>query len=219
KELGFITVCAGDGLTELMKELGADYIIGGGQTMNPSTEDFLSAIRRVNAKNVFLFPNNVNILMAAEQAAKMTEDRHVEVIPTKTVMEGISALVSLLPGASLEENREAMESARAGVRTIEVTYAIRDTCIQDTEIHTGDLMALSGKDILSCGQDIRPVVEEAVAKAVTDETAVVTLYYGEDVLGSDAEALGDIIQEEFPDLEVDVTRGGQPVYYYLISVE
>ena len=219
KDLGFVSVCSGEGLNALMKELGTDYVIGGGQTMNPCTEDFLNAIRHVNAKNVFLLPNNVNILMAAEQAAKMTKDRQVTVIPTLTVMEGITALLSMDPGESAQENRRAMEEARARVRTIEVTYAVRDTQFADNDIHRGDYMAISEKEILASGPDLNAVVKEAVRDAATDETGVVSIYYGEDIPEEEAEALGETIREGFPDAEVEVQNGGQPVYYYLISIE
>ena len=219
KELGFVSVCSGDGLSALMKELGTDYVIGGGQTMNPCTEDFLTAIRHVNARNVFLLPNNVNILMAAEQAAKMTKDRNVTVIPTLTVAEGISAMVSMLPGESVEENRKAMEEARARVSTIEVTYAVRDTVVSNNDIHKGDYMAISGKEILSSGAELSEVVKKSVKERVTEDTAVISLYYGEDISDGDADALGEKLQELFPDIEVDVQNGGQPVYYYLISIE
>ena len=219
KDLGIVSVCSGEGLNAIMKELGTDHVIGGGQTMNPCTEDFLNAIRHVNAKNVFLLPNNVNILMAAEQAAKMTKDRQVTVIPTLTVMEGITALLSMDPGESVQENRRVMEEARAGVRTIEVTYAVRDTQFADNDIHRGDYMAISGKEILSSGPELNAVVEQAVRSVATDETAVVSLYYGEDIPDGDAEALGETIREAFPDAEIEVQNGGQPVYYYLISIE
>lgn len=219
KEMGFVSVCSGDGLTALMTELGTDFVIGGGQTMNPSTDDFLNAIRHVNAKNVFLLPNNPNILLAAEQAAKMTKDRSVFVVRTKAVTEGVSALVSLLPGESPEENLAAMDDARKRVRTIEITHAIRDTEIDGVEIKNGNYMAISGKKILSCGEDLDGVALEAVALAGAEDAGIVSVYYGADISGSQAEALGDILQERLPEAEVDVTYGGQPVYYYLISME
>ncbi|MBO7364234.1 MAG: DAK2 domain-containing protein [Lachnospiraceae bacterium] len=219
KDIGFISVAAGDGLAALLTEVGVDYVINGGQTMNPSTEDILEAISYVNADTIFVFPNNKNIVMAADQAARMTKDKHIVVIPTGTVCEGISCMVSYMPGTSWEENEAAMNEQRRAVRTIEVTYAVRDTTIDGTEIRNGDYMAISGKKILANGTDLNEVLLQAVAGACTEETAVVTIYYGQDVTEEDAGKAADLIATVAADAEVEVVNGGQPVYYYFISVE
>ena len=219
KEVGFISVCAGDGLTELFHELGCDIVISGGQTMNPSTEDFLEAIGKINANHIFILPNNSNIILAANQAALLTEDKHVAVIPTRTVCEGITCLVNYVPQDDVKVVEETLIESRQAVSTIEVTYAIRDTVIDGVEIHKNDFMALFEKMVLSVGTDLNEVVKEAVRKAVTDDSFLVTLYYGEDITEADARQLSDFLQDVVQDAEVDVIPGGQPVYYYLISVE
>ena len=219
KEVGFISVCAGDGLTELFHELGCDIVISGGQTMNPSTEDFLEAIGKINADHIFILPNNSNIILAANQAALLTEDKHVAVIPTRTVCEGITCLVNYVPQDDVKVVEETLIESRQAVSTIEVTYAIRDTVIDGVEIHKNDFMALFEKMVLSVGTDLNEVVKEAVRKAVTDDSFLVTLYYGEDITEADARQLSDFLQDVVQDAEVDVIPGGQPVYYYLISVE
>ncbi|MBQ1376381.1 MAG: DAK2 domain-containing protein, partial [Lachnospiraceae bacterium] len=218
KEVGFISVCAGDGLTELFHELGCDIVISGGQTMNPSTEDFLEAIGKINADHIFILPNNSNIILAANQAALLTEDKHVAVIPTRTVCEGITCLVNYVPQDDVKVVEETLIESRQAVSTIEVTYAIRDTVIDGVEIHKNDFMALFEKMVLSVGTDLNEVVKEAVRKAVTDDSFLVTLYYGEDITEADARQLSDFLQDVVQDAEVDVIPGGQPVYYYLISV-
>ena len=219
KEVGFISVCCGDGLTELFKELGTDYVISGGQTMNPSTEDFLKAIKRVNADHIFILPNNSNVILSANQAANLTEDKEVIVIPTTTVCEGITCLVNYVPQEDIKASEEALKEGIGNVSTIEVTYAVRDTVIDGTEIHKDDYMALCGKSVLSCGTDLQEVVKEAVKKTVTEDSFLVTLYYGEDIKEEDAEALSESLSDVAEGAEVEVIGGGQPVYYYLISVE
>ena len=219
KAVGFVAVCAGEGLTAIFKDMGVDQVISGGQTMNPSTEDLLSAIRCVNADTVFVLPNNKNIILAANQAAFMTEDKNVIVIPSGTVCEGISCMLSYVPEAASEENEAAMKEQMAAVKTIEVTYAVRDTFIDETAIHKDDFMALSGKHILACGKEISEVVKEAVAKTVDDDSALVTLYYGENIQEEEAETLAETITPVLRDAEAAVACGGQPVYYFIISVE
>lgn len=219
KELGFIAVSSGEGLTELFRNLGVDFVISGGQTMNPSTDDFLKAASTVNAKHLIVFPNNVNIIMAAEQASKMSKAQEITVIPTRSVPEGISAMINYLPDCTIEENVASMNAAREAVRTIEVTYSVRDTEIDGIKIRKDDYMAISGKTILSTGPDLEDTVREAVQKTVNDDTSVISMYYGEDVREEDADALGDEIGAAYPDVEVEVSMGGQPVYAYLISVE
>ena len=221
KEVGFIGVAAGEGLEEILKGLEFDVVVGGGQTMNPSTEDFLSAIAKVNAKNIFIFPNNGNIIMAATQAANMTEDRRIIVIPTKTVPECITAKINYNPEGTVEENEEMMTAVRENVTTIEVTYAIRDTEIDGVAIHKDDFMALSGKHILSCKADLNECVKEAVAKATepVGEDGFVTVYYGADITEETAGTLPDVLADSLNGADIDIEFGGQPVYYYLISVE
>ena len=221
KDTGFIGVAAGEGLKELLTSLEFDVVVGGGQTMNPSTEDFLSAIRKVNAKTIFIFPNNGNIIMAATQAANMTEDREIIVIPTKTMPECITAKINYNPDGTAAENTEAMREAISHVTTIEITYAVRDTEIDDVTIQTGDYMALSGKHILACEKDLNDCARKALQKA-TEEAgadAFVTLYYGADITAETAETLPDVLGDSLNGAEMDVQYGGQPVYYYLISVE
>ncbi|MBQ9910749.1 MAG: DAK2 domain-containing protein [Lachnospiraceae bacterium] len=219
KEIGFVQVASGEGLQSLLKDLGVDYVISGGQTMNPSTEDILQAIRLVNADTVFVFPNNSNIIMAANQAVSMTEDKKAVVIPTRSVVEGISSMIAAIPDADADANAEAMNENLHCVKDIEVTYAIRTTTINGVEIHEGDYMALSGKDILGCGPTIEGVVKEAVRRAADTDTAMITLYYGADVTEEDAEALRREVEKIVSDAEVEVVYGGQPVYAYFIAVE
>ena len=219
KEIGFISVCCGDGLTDLFKELGTDIVISGGQTMNPSTEDFLEAIRIINADHIFVLPNNSNVVLAANQAALMTQDKDVIVIPTKTVCEGITCLVNYVPQEDIEAVTETLKETRQSVSTIEVTYAIRDTVIDGVEIHKDDYMALCEKMVLAVGRDLDAVVREAVRRAVTDDSYLVTLYYGENIREAQATALSETMGDVLQDAEIEVVHSGQPVYYYLISVE
>ena len=219
KEVGFIAVSAGDGLTDIFKELGVDYLIEGGQTMNPSTEDMLNAIDKVNAKAIYILPNNKNIILAANQARDLTEDKKIIVVPTKTVPQGVTALISYVPEKSLEENTEEMTEAIARVKTGQITYAVRDTRIEDNEIHEGDIMGIGDKGILAVGSGKEKVAEDTVAAMMTDDAEVISVYYGADASEEKAEELAATLEEKYPDCEVEVNYGGQPIYYYIISVE
>jgi len=219
KPVGFVSVCAGEGLAQMFRELGVDQIIEGGQTMNPSIEDICSAVDKVNADTVFVLPNNSNIILAARQAADITEGKKVMVLSTHTVCEGITAMVNYLPDLSAEENQAAMEQGIDTVKTIEVTYAVRDTAIDGVEIRKDDFMALCGKQVLCAGPRLSKVVREAVTKAVTEDTALISLYYGDSVSEDDANVLADEISGIAGGADISVVSGGQPVYYYFISVE
>ncbi len=219
KEVGFISVSAGKGLTEIFKELGVDYLIEGGQTMNPSTEDMLNAIERVNAKTIYIFPNNKNIIMAANQARDLTEDKEIVVIPTKTIPQGVTAMISFVPEKSSEENAEAMMQAVSKVKTGQITYAVRDTRIDDKEIHEGDIMGIGDSGMLAVGTDRMEVAKETVAQMMDDEAEVISIYFGADVEEEEAEELAAAVEEAYPDCDVEVNMGGQPIYYYVISVE
>lgn len=219
KEVGFISVSAGKGLTEIFKELGVDYLIEGGQTMNPSTEDMLNAIERVNAKTIYIFPNNKNIIMAANQARDLTEDKEIVVIPTKTIPQGVTAMISFVPEKSSEENAEAMMQAVSKVKTGQITYAVRDTRIDDKEIHEGDIMGIGDSGMLAVGTDRMEVAKETVAQMIDDEAEVISIYFGADVEEEEAEELAAAVEEAYPDCDVEVNMGGQPIYYYVISVE
>ena len=219
KEVGFISVSVGDGVGEIFKGLGVDYLIEGGQTMNPSTEDMLNAIAHVNADTIFIFPNNSNIIMAANQAQALTEDKKIIVIPTKTIPQGISAIVSYEAGKSAEENEENMKEAMSLVKSGQITYAVRDTHIDDKEIRQGNIMGIGDKTILAVGEGIGEVTKETIRLMTDEDSELISLYYGADVTEEDANALGEEIQELFPDCEVEVYAGGQPIYYYFISVE
>ena len=219
KETGFIAVSAGNGLTDIFKELGTDYLIEGGQTMNPSTEDMLNAIERVNAKTIYIFPNNKNIILAANQARDLTEDKKIIVIPTKTVPQGITAMISFVPEKSPEENEAEMLDAISKVRTGQITYAVRDTRIEDNEIHEGDIMGIGDKGILAVGSNKQEVAEATVKAMMSDDAEVISIYYGADTSEKAAKALGSALEEAYPDCEVEINRGGQPIYYYIISVE
>jgi DAK2 domain fusion protein YloV len=218
-EFGFVAVSAGDGLAEIFRSLGVDYVIEGGQTMNPSTADILDAVEKVNAKTVFVLPNNKNIIMAANQARDLTTDKVVLVIPTKTIPQGITAAINFSAGSSADENEQAMVEAIGMVKTGEITYAVRDTSIDDHEIRKGDYMGIGDKKILSVGTDMNQVVVEMIGEMVDDSSELISLYYGADVTEEDANALKDLIAEKFNTLDVDVQNGGQPVYYYIVSVE
>ena len=219
KEVGFISVSVGKGMTEIFKELGVDYLIEGGQTMNPSTEDMLNAIARVNAKTIYIFPNNKNIILAANQARDLTEDKEIVVVPTKTIPQGITAMISYVPEKNSAENTEAMLQAIERVKTGQVTYAVRDTRIDDKEIHEGDIMGIGDHGILAVGKDRLEVTKETVAEMVDDESEVISIYYGADIEEAEAEELAAAIEEEYPDCDVELNAGGQPIYYYVISVE
>ena len=219
KEFGFIAVSIGEGLNEIFKELGVDYIIEGGQTMNPSTDDMLQAIDQVNAKHVFIFPNNKNITLAANQAKSLVEDKDVIVIPTKTVPQGITAIINFVPDMSAEENEEAMMDAIQYVKTGQVTYAVRDTCIDEKEIHKDDIMGIGDSGILAVGTDIAATTKEMLAELVDEDSELISVYYGEDVSEDDAMQLTEELEELYPNVDIDTHLGGQPIYYYVISVE
>lgn len=219
KEVGFISVSAGGGLTSIFKDLGVDYLIEGGQTMNPSTEDMLNAIAKVNAKTIYIFPNNKNIILAANQARDLTEDKEIVVVPTKTVPQGISAIISFVPEKNGEENLEAMMEAVSRVKTGQITYAVRDTRIDDKEIHEGDIMGIGDSGILAVGKTKEEVAKETIASMMNEDGEIISLYYGADTEEADAEALAEELEAMYPDCEIEVNQGGQPIYYYIISVE
>ena len=219
KPVGFITVSIGDGMNDIFKELGVDYIIEGGQTMNPSTEDMLTAIDHVNADHIFILPNNKNIILAANQAQSLTEDKDIIVIPTKTVPQGITAIINYMPEADVDTNIDAMNEGIKAVKTGQVTYAVRDTRIDDKEIHEGDIMGIGDAGILAVGQSVEETTKEMLADLVDEDTELISLYYGQDVLAEDAERFSAEIEELYPDVDVDVHSGGQPIYYYVLSVE
>ena len=219
KEMGFIAVSAGEGLSEIFQSLGVDYLIEGGQTMNPSTEDMLQAISQVNADNIFILPNNKNIILAANQAGYLTKDKKIYVIPTKTVPQGITAMINYIPEETPEQNEARMQSEIMNVKTGQVTYAVRDTRIDDKEIHEGDIMGIGDKGILSVGKDIADTTLDMLDQMVDDDTEIVSVYYGAEVEKFQAEELGRRAGERYPNAEVEVHDGGQPVYYYVISAE
>lgn len=219
KEAGFISVSIGDGFGDIFRDLGVDYLIEGGQTMNPSTEDMLNAIDKVNADNIFIFPNNKNIILAANQAKALTEDKNIIVIPTKTVPQGITAVINFVPEKSVEENEADMVEEIKRVKTAQVTYAVRDTHIDEKEIHQGDIMGIGDHGMLAVGQDVSAVAKEAAVAMVDDDTELISIYYGEDFSQEDAEALGAELEEMYDYCDVEVNFGGQPIYYCIISVE
>ncbi|MCI5918353.1 MAG: DAK2 domain-containing protein [Roseburia sp.] len=219
KEMGFISVSIGEGINEIFTGLGVDYIIEGGQTMNPSTEDMLNAIEKVPAKNIFILPNNKNIILAANQAASLVEDKKIFVIPTKTVPQGITALINYIPDNSAEENAARMTSEIEYVKTGQVTYAVRDTVIDDKEIKENDFMGIGDKKILSVGQDLEATVLDMVSQMIDEDSAIVSIYYGEEATEEAANEIASKIEADNPDVEVEVQFGGQPIYYYVISVE
>jgi hypothetical protein len=219
KDMGVITVSIGDGLNEIFRGLGVDYIIEGGQTMNPSTEDMLNAISKVNADHIFILPNNKNIIMAANQAASLTEDKEIIVIPTTTVPQGITALVNFIPDRTPEENKETMTEEISIVKTGQITYAVRDTEIDGKVIKQDDYMGIGDKSILSVGKDLKETTLEMVEQMVDEDSAIISIYFGSDMTEDDANALASDLEEKYPDLEVEVNDGGQPIYYYIISIE
>lgn len=219
KEMGFVSVSIGEGMNEVFRGLGVDYLIEGGQTMNPSTEDMLNAIEHVNAKTVFILPNNKNIIMAANQAVDLVEDKQIIVIPTKTIPQGITALVNYIPDHSAEENKELMMAEIENVKTGQVTYAVRDTEIDGKTIKQNDFMGIGDKIILSVGTDLKATTLEMVDAMVDEDSAIVSIYFGSDSDEDSANELAAAIEEKYPDVEVEVNDGGQPIYYYVISVE
>lgn len=219
KAMGFITVSIGEGLNEIFRELGADYIIEGGQTMNPSTEDMLNAIDQVNADTVFILPNNKNIVLAANQAKALVKEKEIVVIPTKTVPQGITAIISFMPDADAKANEEAMMEGIQQVKTGQVTYAVRDTHVDDKEIHEGDIMGIGDKGILAVGTEVEATAKEMLAELVDEDSELISLYYGEEVSEEEAEKFAAEVEELYPDVDVDFHFGGQPIYYYVMAVE
>ena len=219
KEMGFISVSIGEGIGEIFKGLGVDYLIEGGQTMNPSTEDMLNAIDQVNADHIFILPNNKNIILAANQAKALCKDKDIIVIPTKTVPQGITAMINYMPDSSAEENEARMSEEIGNVKTGQVTYAVRDTHIDDKEIKEGDIMGIGDHAILSVGQDVAETTLAMFAELIDEDSELISIYYGADVQEADAQKLGEALGEKYPDCDVEVHFGGQPIYYYVVSVE
>jgi uncharacterized protein len=219
KEVGFISVSVGDGINEIFRGLGVDYIISGGQTMNPSTEDMLKAIDEVNADTIFIFPNNSNIILAAEQAKELTDDKKIIVIPSKTIPQGITSIINYVHDKTVEENEKRMIEEMAKVKSGQVTYAVRDTNIDGKEIKQGDIMGLDDKTILAVGTDITETTLNLIKGLADEDSELISLYYGADITEETAESLADLIREEYPDIDVEVHFGGQPIYYYILSVE
>ena len=219
KEMGFIAVSIGEGMNEIFKELGVDYIIEGGQTMNPSTEDMLAAIDAVHAEHIFILPNNKNIVMAANQARDLTEDKDIIVIPTKTVPQGITAVINFMPDADAKANEETMLEEIKNVKTGQVTYAVRDTKIDEKEIHEGDIMGIGDKGILSVGTEVEATAKDMLAQLVDEDSELISIYYGQDVSEEDAEAFSEEVAELYPAADIDMHFGGQPIYYYVLAVE
>lgn len=219
KKVGFIAVSAGEGLSEIFKSIGVDYIIEGGQTMNPSTADILDAVDKVNAENIFVLPNNKNIIMAARQAAELTTDKNLLVIPTKTIPQGITAVINYMEESSVDENEENMLREIGKVKTGQITYAVRDTVIDDKEIKKDDFMGVGDKGILANGTDLSAVVMESVEAMMSEQAELISIYYGADVTEEAALTIQKLVAEKYSDLDVELQAGGQPIYYYLISVE
>ncbi len=219
KENGFIAVAAGDGLADIFRDLGVDYVIEGGQTMNPSTDDVLSAIEQVNAENIFVLPNNGNIILAANQAKNLTEDKEVYVVPSKNIPQGIAAMISFVSGRSAAENAESMEEEMQLIKSGQVTYAVRDTNMDGKDIKQGDFMGLTDKTIVSVGSDLQGTAKELIESLLDEDSKLVSLYYGSDATKEQAEQLAEDIENTHEDVEVEVQYGGQPVYSYFISVE
>ena len=219
REYGFIAVSSGEGMSDIFRGIGADCLIEGGQTMNPSTEDMLKAIERVNAENIFILPNNKNIIMAAQQARDLTEDKNIIVIPSRTVPQGITALVNFMPDLGPEENTQTMTEEMGNVRTAQITYAVRTTNIDGIDIEEGDIMALGDHGMLAVGKSVDGVALDAMKEMLDEECELVTIYYGADVSEHEAKVLEEQAQEQYPDKEIELQYGGQPIYYYLISAE
>lgn len=219
KAMGFIAVSVGEGMNEIFKELGADFIIEGGQTMNPSTEDMLNAIDNVHAENIFILPNNKNIILAANQAASITEDKNIIVIPTSTAPQGITAMINFMPEDTAQANAELMNDEIKNIKTGSVTYAVRDTTIDDKEIRQGDIMGISDKGIKAVGEGISNITKELMEHLVDDDSEIISVYYGSDVSEEDAQLLTEELEGMYPDLDVELHYGGQPIYYYVMSVE
>ena len=219
KEVGFISVSIGEGFGQIFRDLGVDYLIEGGQTMNPSTEDMLNAISKVNAEHIFILPNNKNIILAANQAKALTKDKDIIVIPTKTVPQGITAVINYVPEKSVEDNERDMTEEITRVKTGQITYAVRDTHIDDKEIHEGDIMGIGDHGMLAVGKEVAAVAKETVEQMVDDETELISIYYGEGFTEEEAEKLAGELEEQYDYCDVEVNCGGQPIYYCIISVE
>ena len=219
KEVGFISVSIGDGFGQIFRDLGVDYLIEGGQTMNPSTEDMLTAISKVNADHIFILPNNKNIILAANQAKALTKDKDIIVIPTKTVPQGITAVINYVPEKSVEDNEKDMTEEISRVKTGQITYAVRDTHIDDKKIHEGDIMGIGDHGMLAVGKEVAAVAKETVEQMVDDETELISIYYGEGFTEEEAEALAGELEEQYDYCDIEVNCGGQPIYYCIISVE
>ncbi len=219
KEYGFIAVSAGEGMSGIFSSLGVDYIIEGGQTMNPSTEDMLNAIEKVNANNIFILPNNKNIILAANQARDLTEDKNIIVIPTKTVPQGITAIINFMGDVNPEDNEAQMEAEIMNVKTGQVTYAVRDTVIDDKKIRQGDFMGIGDKGILSVGKDMKKVIISMLKEMISEDDELISIYYGEEISEEDANRMSEEISKIYPKIDVELQYGGQPVYYYVLSVE
>jgi DAK2 domain fusion protein YloV len=219
KDIGFISVSIGDGIGEIFKGLGVDYLIEGGQTMNPSTEDMLNAIDQVNADHIFILPNNKNIILAANQAQALCENKDIIVIPTKTVPQGITAMINYIPDMSAQENAQRMSEEIQNVKTGQVTYAVRDTHIDDKTIKEGDIMGIGDHAILAVGNDLAETTMEMFRELIEEDSELISIYYGDEVAKEDARALGSKLSEEYPDCDIEVHFGGQPIYYYVVSVE
>ena len=219
KEVGFIAVSVGEGINEIFKGLGVDYLIEGGQTMNPSTEDMLNAIEQVNAETIFILPNNKNIILAANQAGSLVKDKNIVVIPTKTVPQGITAVINYVPDLSVEDNTQAMFAEIETVHTGQVTYAVRDTVIEDKEIKQGDFMGLGDKGILSVGESMEAVTLDMIDEMMSNEIELISIYYGSDITEEEAQTLCDKLEEKYDSCDIELQYGGQPIYYYIVSAE
>ncbi len=219
KPVGFLAVSVGEGVNEIFKSLGVDHIIEGGQTMNPSTADILDAVDQVNAETIFILPNNKNIILAANQAAELMTDKNLLVIPTKTIPQGITAVINYVPEMSVEDNEVTMMQEIGNVKTGQVTYAVRDTVIDDKEIKQGDYMGIGDAGILSVGQDLLQITKEMVGAMVDETSELISVYYGSDVQEEDARRLQETLEEAYGDCDIELQYGGQPIYYYVISVE
>ncbi|EPZ60177.1 dihydroxyacetone kinase family protein [[Clostridium] sordellii ATCC 9714] len=218
KEYGFIATSMGDGLADIFRDFGVDYIIEGGQTMNPSTEDFMKAIDSINAENIIILPNNSNIIMAANQAKALSE-KNIIVIPSKTVPQGFASLVSFNADASVEENEATMAEALTIVKSGQVTYAVRDTVMNDIEVKEGNFIGIGESKLLSAGESKEEITLKLIESLVDEDSAIITLFYGEDVTEEEANSFKEILEEKYEDIDIELYYGGQPIYYYLISVE
>ena len=219
KPVGFIAVSIGEGMNEIFKGLGVDYVIEGGQTMNPSTEDILKAVDHVNADTIYVLPNNGNIILAAEQAKILAEGKELVIVPTKTVPQGITAVVNYIDGESVQTNMDHMMEEIARVKSGEVTYAVRDTMIDDKIISEGDIMGIGDAGLLSVAKDISEATMELIDTLVDEDSELISIYYGSDTAQEDAEELAEQVKEKYPDVDVELQNGGQPIYYYVLSVE